>query len=102
MGANMSRCFATAEEADRWVQAQIQQAARWNLQKTADLGNTPVVRVPVIRPDGTLAEFAVDLEPAASVEARIFQTLARSRQRGYREDRSRRRQPAIVRSLRFD
>ncbi len=102
MGANMSRCFTTAEDADRWVALQVQQAARWNLQKTADLGNTPIVRVPVIGPDGTPAEFAVDLEPAKSVEDRIFQTLARSRRRGYREDRSRRRQPAIVRSLRFD
>ncbi len=102
MGANMSRCFATAEEADRWAAAQAQQAARWNLQKTADLGNNPVMRVPVIRPDGTPAEFAVDLEPAESVERRIVQTLERSRHRGYREDRSRRRQTAIVRSLRFD
>jgi hypothetical protein len=101
MGATVSEIFPTAEEGDRWARQQAEAAARWRLQPTADLGNTPIVRVPVIRPDGTRAEVAVALEPEQSVDTRIAATLAR-RPRGYREDPARWRQRGYVRSLRFD
>ena len=45
MGANVSQVFPTPEECDRWAEQQTRLAARWNLQKTADLGNRSVVRV---------------------------------------------------------
>jgi hypothetical protein len=101
MGATVSEIFPTPEECDRWARQQSETAARWRLQSTADLGNTAIVRVPVIRPDGSRAELAVALEPEHNVDQRIAATLAR-RRRGYREDRSRWRQRAFVRSLRFD
>ena len=103
MGANMSRSFDTVAEADRWAAQQARLAAQWNLQVTVDLGNTPVLRVPVIQGDGSPGEVAVPLEPASNVEKRLADTLTRSaRQRGLREDRRRRRTRAVVRSLRFD
>jgi hypothetical protein len=103
MGANMSRYFATAAEADRWAAQQTRLAAQWNLSVTVDLGNTPVLRVPIIKSDGTPGEVAVALEPANTVEKRVAETLTRAgRHRGFREDRRRRRTPAVVRTLRFD
>ncbi len=103
MGANMSRSFDTAAEADRWAAQQARLAAQWNLQVAVDLGNTPVVRVPVIKHDGTPGELAVTLEPAHDVDKRVADLLARSgRHRGYREDRRRRRTQAVIRSLRFE
>jgi hypothetical protein len=103
MGANMSRYFATAAEADRWAAQQAKLAAQWNLSVTVDLGNTPVLRVPVIKHDGSPGEVAVALEPASTVETRVAATLGRTdRPHNYREDRRRRRTQAVVRSLRFD
>jgi hypothetical protein len=103
MGANMSRSFDTAAEADRWAAQQSKLAAQWNLQVTVDLGNTAVLRVPVIKSDGTPSELAVALEPAQTVEKRVAELLSRTgRHRGYREDRRRRRTQAVIRSLRFD
>ena len=103
MGANMSRYFATPTEADRWAAQQARLAAHWNLSVTVDLGNTPVLRVPVIKSDGSPGEVAVALEPAGTVEKRLADTLTRAdRPRGYREDRRRRRTQAVVRTLRFD
>jgi hypothetical protein len=103
MGANVSQTFTTAEECDRWAEQQAQMAARWNLQKTADLGNRAVIRVPVISPTGQSDELTIPLEPGKSVETRLRSHLTRSpRLYGYREDHSRHRQPAYVRSLRFD
>jgi hypothetical protein len=102
MGANMSRAFESAEEAESWAVEQAKAAARWNLQKSADLGNTPVMLVPVVRPDGTRTELAVPAQPAATTEPRVRAALLRARQRGYHEDRTRPRQRGYVRSLRFD
>lgn len=103
MGANMSRYFATATEADRWAAQQAKLAAQWNLSVTVDLGNTPVLRVPVIKGDGSPGEVAVALEPASTVEKRVAATLTRHGPRqAYREDRRRRRTQAVVRTLRFD
>ncbi len=103
MGANMSRSFETAAEADRWAAQQAKLAAQWNLQVTVDLGNTAVLRVPVIKTDGTPGELAVALEPAHTVDKRVAELLSRTgRHRGYREDQRRRRTQAVIRSLRFD
>ena len=101
MGATVSQIFPTQAECDRWARQQAEAAARWRLQAVADLGNTPIMRVPVVKADGTRAELAVALEPQQSVEQRIAATLAR-RRGGYREDHSRWRERAFVRSLRFD
>jgi hypothetical protein len=102
MGASLSQCFSNIEEADQWAEQQARLAARWNLHKTVDV-NTPVVRVPVIKPDGSPAEVAIPLEPAPTVDKRIAAYLgASARRTGYREDRSRNRQRAYIRSLRFD
>jgi hypothetical protein len=102
MGANLSQTFATAEECDRWAEQQAKLAAQWNLQKTADLGNRAVVRVPVIAPSGQPDELTVPLEPGTAVDLHVRSVLAHTHFRGYREDCTRRRQPAFVRSLRFD
>ncbi len=103
MGANLSRYFATVDEADRWAAQQAKLAAQWNLQVTVDLGNTAVLRVPVIKGDGTPSEVAVPIEPVSTIEKRVADTLIRSqRPRGCREDRRRSRQRAVVRSLRFE
>ncbi|MCC6191122.1 MAG: hypothetical protein IT318_19040 [Anaerolineales bacterium] len=103
MGASLSQTFPTLEDCNRWAEQQARLAAQWNLQKTADLGNRPVVRVPVISPAGQPDELTLPLEPGSSVESRLRAQLARSpRFAGYREDRTRLRQPAFVRSLRFD
>lgn len=103
MGANMSRYFATAAEADRWAAQQARLAAQWNLSVTVDLGNTQVLRVPVIKSDGSPSEVAVALEPAATVEKRVAATLVHPGQpRDFHEDRRRRRTQAVVRTLRFD
>lgn len=102
MGASLSQTFATPEECDRWAEQQARLAAQWNLQKTADLGNKAVVRVPVIAPSGQPDELTVPVEPGTAVERKVRSLLANQRLRGYREDHSRRRQPAFVRSLRFD
>jgi hypothetical protein len=72
------------------------------LQKTADLGNKAVVQVPVIAPGGLPDELTIPIEPGTPVESKVRTTLAHTRFSGYREDRSRRRRPAFVRSLRFD
>jgi hypothetical protein len=102
MGANLSQTFATAEECDRWAEQQARLAAQWNLQKTADLGNKAVVRVPVIAPTGQPDELTIPVDPGTPVESKVRSALQHTRLRGYREDRTRRRQPAFVRSLRFD
>ena len=103
MGANMSRYFATAAEADRWAAQQAKLAAQWNLSVSVDLGNTAVLRVPVIKSDGTPSEVAVALEPVNTVEKRVAATLTPTgRPRNYREDSRRRRTQAVVRTLRFD
>ncbi len=103
MGANMSRSFATAAEADRWAAQQAKLAAQWNLQVSVDLGNTSVVRVPVIKSDGTAGELAVALEPVQTVDKRVADLFARAnRHRGYREDNRRRRTQGVIRSLRFE
>jgi hypothetical protein len=102
MGASLSRCFNTPEDADRWAEQQVKLAARWNLQKIADLGNTPVVRVPLVAPDGATDELTLPLEPG-SLDRRLQSHLLKySQYAGYREDRSRQREQAYVRSLRFD
>ena len=107
MGASLSRCFDTVEECDRWAEQQTKLATRWNLQKIADLGNTPVVRVPVVSPDGCSDEVTIPLEPGrapdTSVDHRLQSHLLKSRLfAGYSEDRSRQRGRAYVRSMRFD
>ena len=103
MAANMSRSFDTVAEADRWAAQQARLAAPWNLQVAVDLGNTSVVRVPVIKNDGTPGELAVALEPVQTVDKRVADMLSRTgRHRGYREDRRRRRTQAVIRSLRFE
>jgi|GEM_PF-3414163 len=103
MGANLSQSFPTPEECDRWAEQQTRLAAQWNLQKTADLGNRSVVRVPVVSPAGQPEEITVAVEPGAPVEPRIHAHLHQTRRfAGYREDPLRRRQSAFVRSLRFD
>lgn len=103
MGATVSQYFASTEECDRWAEHQAKLAAQWNLHKTADLGNRPVVRVPVVAPDGRAEEVALPLTSPRSVDERLRALLGGpSSLRGYREDRTRRRQPAFVRVLRFD
>jgi hypothetical protein len=103
MGASLSQCFSTPEECDRWAEQQARLAAQWNLHKTADLGNRPVVQVPVVSPEGRPEEVTIPVEPGASIDHCIQRHLRHSRHfAGYREDRSRRRQTAFVRSLRFD
>jgi hypothetical protein len=103
MGATLSQAFPTPEECDRWAEQQARLAAQWNLQKTADLGNRAVVQVPVISPAGQPDELTIPVDPRASLDARLDNYLARSRHlSGYREDRTRRRQPAYVRCLRFE
>jgi len=103
MGATLSEVFSSAEEGDRWAEEQSRLASRWNLQKTADLGNRPVVRVPVVSPDGSLEEIALPLNTPRPIDERLRSLFAQSSAlTGYSEDRSRRRQPAFVRSLRFD
>jgi hypothetical protein len=103
MGANVSRYFSTTAEADRWAAQQAHLAAQWNLSVTVDLGNTPVLRVPVIKGDGSPGEVAVALEPASTVERRVAATLTRPGPRpAFREDLRRRRTQAVVRTLRFD
>jgi hypothetical protein len=103
MGATLSQLFTSTDECDRWADQQARLAAQWNLQKTADLGNRPVVRVPVISPHGRPEEVTLPITSAQSIDQRLNTLLARSASfAGYREDRSRRRQPAFVRILRFD
>lgn len=100
MGANLSRSFETAAEADRWAAQQAQLAAQWNLQVALDLGNTPIMRVPILKRDGTPGELAVPLEPARTVDKRVADVLARGGH--HREDRRRRRTPGVIRSIRFE
>ena len=100
MGANLSRSFDTAVEADRWAAQQARLAAQWNLQVVLDLGNTPIVRVPILKKDGTPGELAVPLDPAQSVDRRVAEVLARGG--SHREDPRRRRTPAVIRSIRFE
>ncbi len=103
MGANLSQSFPTPEEADIWAEQQTRRAAQWNLQKTADYGNRPVVRVPVVSPAGQPEEITVTVEPGTAVEPRIHASLHKTRRfAGYREDPLRRRQSAYERSLHFD
>jgi hypothetical protein len=99
----MSELFVSTEECDAWAEQQTKLAARWNLQKTADLGNRPIVRVPIISPDGRAEEISLPINTAQAVDQRLHDLLARSvKLAGYREDRSRQRQAGFVRSLRFD
>jgi len=79
MGANLSQSFPTPEECDRWAEQQTRLAAQWNLQKTADLGNRSVVRVPVVSPAGQPDEITVPVEPGAPVEPRIHAHLHKTR-----------------------
>ncbi len=102
MGASMSRYFASVEEAEQWAEQQTRLAARWNLQKAVDV-TLPVVKVPVVRPDGTPAEVAVAVESPRTAEQRVTTYLSQTgRQKGYREDRTRWRQRGFIRSLRFE
>jgi hypothetical protein len=103
MGATLSQLFTSTDECDRWAEQQARLAAQWNLQKTADLGNRPVVRVPVVGPSGRAEEVTLPISSRQSVDDRLRTLLTRSgAYTGYREDRSRRRQPAFVRIMRFD
>ena len=103
MGASLSQYFPTPEEADRWAEQQTRLAARWGLQKTSDLGNQSVVRVPVISPAGQPEEITLPGDPGRGVDTQLRAHLRKSRRyAGYREDPLRRRQTAFVRSLRFD
>jgi len=103
MGATMSELFASTEECDQWADQQTKLAARWNLAKTADLGNRPIVRIPLISPTGQAEEITLPINSRQSVDTRLRDFLSRSSTlAGYREDCTRQRQAAFVRSLRFD
>ncbi len=103
MGATLSELFTSPEEGDQWANQQTKLATRWNLAKTADLGNRPIVRVPVISPTGQAEEITLPINSAKSIDQRVREFLTRSSAlAGYREDRTRQRQAGFVRSLRFD